>query len=86
MKCSYNVTLSARSCNHWCSGKVMSITYSECVSVALGIQQAIRMRIIVICGLPHPRIFSHIISKGTIFERKFTEDIICVLVVFTPFV
>ena len=28
----------ARSCYHCCSGKVISITYSECVFVALGIQ------------------------------------------------
>jgi len=25
----------ARSCNHCCSGKAVSITYSECVSVVL---------------------------------------------------
>jgi len=30
--------------NHCCCGKVISITYSQCVSVALIIQQAKRMR------------------------------------------
>ena len=30
----------------------MIITYSECVFVALGVQHAIRMSRIVICGLP----------------------------------
>jgi len=40
----------------------MSITYSECVFVALVIQQAKRMNHIVICGLIGFRICFHIIS------------------------
>jgi len=39
-----------------------STTYSECVSVALVIQQAMRMRRIVICGLSGSALFFHIIS------------------------
>ena len=47
---------------HCCSRKTISTTYSECVFVALGIQHAIRLRHIVICGLSGPTIFFYIIS------------------------
>ena len=50
------------SCNQRCSGKAISITYSECVFVALGIQHAMRMLHIVICGLSGSTVFFHIIS------------------------
>jgi len=43
----------------------VSVCVCECVCVcvcaALGIQHAMRMRPIVICGLPGSKIFSHII-------------------------
>jgi hypothetical protein len=48
----------------------MSITKPECVFVALGIQHAMRVRHIVICGPPRSKIFSHIIN-GTMKKKSY---------------
>jgi hypothetical protein len=63
-KTAMNVKLNKkeRSCHHCCSGKAMSVTYYECVFVALGIHHAMRMLHIVTCGLPCSTVVSHIIS------------------------
>jgi len=63
--------IEARSYNHCCSGKAISITYSECVCIALFIQHAFRMRHIVICKPARLyNIFPHYLTNGTVFERK----------------
>jgi hypothetical protein len=63
--------IQARLCNHCCSGKVMSIIYSECVFVALDIHYAMRMPQIVICGLPGSTNFSTLSHKKYDFGMKF---------------
>jgi hypothetical protein len=54
--------IAERLCNRYCGGEAISITYSEFMFVALGIQHAMRTRHILMCDLPVCIIFSHIIS------------------------
>jgi hypothetical protein len=56
------------------------MTYSEFVSVALGIQHAMRMRHIAICDLPRSKIIFHINYKGTILEKRFIGHNMCILI------
>jgi hypothetical protein len=51
--------IEARSRNHCYSGKAISITYSKCAFLALVIQNAMRMRHIVICGPFGSTVFFH---------------------------
>jgi len=54
--------IEARSCKLCCGEKAISITYSECVSVALVFLQEMHMRHISICGLLRSTMFFHINS------------------------
>jgi hypothetical protein len=56
----------------------MSISQRLCLFVALSIQNAMRLRQIVICGLPRSTIFPHYLIKGTILEKKVIEYKMCV--------
>jgi len=60
----------ARSCSHCCSGKAISVKYSERVFVALGIQYDMRMRHIVICGRPALQYFLTLSHKRQDFGKK----------------
>ena len=50
-------------CNHCCSRRALSITYSKSVFVALGVQHAMHTLHNVICNLSSFTIFFHIISS-----------------------
>jgi hypothetical protein len=70
----------ANNCITWHSGAFVQpllqwksndyYTTSVCVFVALGIQQARRMRHIIIYGLPRSTILFHIISQTALFSKK----------------
>jgi hypothetical protein len=78
--------IEARSCNHCCGGKAMSITYSECVFEALGIQHAMQHApyFIVICDLSGSILFfsSH---KWKNIQKEVTEHKTYVLIFSTNF-
>ena len=67
-----------RPSNHCCCDKAISITYSECVLVGVGIQHALRMGHTVICGLHgYTVFFSQYLINGAIFENNVTEHDVC---------
>jgi len=68
-----------------CSEKTINITYSVCVFLSLGIEYAMRMHYIVICGLPVSKIFFHIFSKIARLSKKVIEHKICILILSTTF-
>jgi extradiol dioxygenase family protein len=79
--CTYKRYILAHSCNHCCRRKAMRIAYSECVFVALGIQNSMRTHHIVICGLSGCTVFLHIISQTErSSKKKVTKQKICVLI------
>jgi hypothetical protein len=58
-------------------GKTISITHCECVFVALGIEHAMCIRRIVICGLPRSTTLSH---KRYNSRETVTQHMMCVLI------
>jgi hypothetical protein len=78
----------ARSLSHCCSGKAISITYSECVSVVLVMQHAMHMRRIILLLVPGwlNHVFPRYLIRDTIFGKNVTEHKMCVLIFSANFV
>ena len=79
MQCTYKRNIKARSRKYCCRGKAMRIAYSECVSAAVVIQHAVRMRLVLLsvtcdCTM----FFPHFLAKDTTFERKKSLNVKCV--------
>jgi hypothetical protein len=87
-QCMYKHNIEACSHSHCCHWKTVSITYSECVFVALGILHKMCMRHIVTCGsCPALQYFSTLPDKWLDFQgKKVTKHNMCVLSFPTMFI
>jgi len=82
-------TYEARSCNHCCYGKAISITYFVCVFVTLVVQYAMSMRIMSTVPYPTLHYFQYYLIKARFFflkKKKVIEHKMCVLIFSTTFV
>jgi hypothetical protein len=61
-QCTYERNIELPSWNHRCRRKAISVTRSEFLPVMLVIQQEMRVRRIVICGMPGRTMSFHNIS------------------------
>ena len=77
----HTMYIEARSRNHCCCGKAISISYSECVSVALVIQHAVRMRRIILWSVAYLALpyFSTLIHKRHGLLEKVIEHKIYII-------
>jgi hypothetical protein len=69
--------IEVRSRNRLCNGKSISITNSECVSVALGIKHAMRMRHFVIVACPAVPYFTHYLINSRTFQKRYSTQTVC---------
>jgi hypothetical protein len=73
--CTCKCNIEVRSGNHYCRGKAVGITYSKCESLALVIQHAMRMRLIILLSAAGVALhyFFLIISKHYGFRKMNIE-------------
>ena len=77
-----SVYIEAHLCNHYCRGKATTVTYSECLSVTLGIQHAMRARVFSFVACPAVSYFSALWYN---FREKITNHKMCVLIFSSTF-
>ena len=73
-QCPYKRNNEGGACNQSCCGKSVSVSYFQCVYVALDIQHAKRMRrityLLPVCSI---KLFSHYFKKDTVSKKKLLE-------------
>jgi hypothetical protein len=71
-QCTYKLNIEGPSCNHCYRETAIGVTYSEYVSVALGIQHAMRLHRVIffICCMSGCTIFFHTSQKREDFQKK----------------
>ena len=79
--------IEARSCSHCCSRIAISITYRECVFVALGTQHALRMHHTVLPSVACPALLYFCTFSHKRYDLRKTKlfNIKCVLIFSTTF-
>ena len=78
-----NIEVLSRS--HYCYGKVLIFTYSETVSVTLGMQLIMCLRNIVICVLPGSTEFFQIFSQTVQLSKIYIYELNLCLIFSTTF-